>query len=519
MVEVIGRAKVIVESDVDTNSVGRIGSTFQKALVPSIAALGALGAASIKAIDSASDLAEQVSKSGVVFEGQADSIRKFADGAAESLGLSSRAALEATSNFGILAQGAGLSGKDAANFSKQFTTLAADLASFSNTSTDEAITAIGAALRGESEPIRKYGVLLDDATLKAKALALGIADGTSTLTPQQRALAASKVILEQTTKAQGDYARTAESAANQNRTLQAETENLSAKLGDRLLPFYVKLQEAALAALDWMSRHQTVVAVLAIVVGSLAAAVLAVNGAMALLALNPITLVIAAIVAAVALLVAGFVLLYKRSETLRTAVGNLGDKFMEFWEEHVQPAFDKIKKKFEELKPKFDEIGDSLAVIIDAIDGPLLKALGKFADYMGGEFTRKLGLAKVVLGTIGAGLKQIADGIKAIDKAISDAKNGDSSGFADMLGNMLIDGFVPNAQGTRNWKGGWTLVGEEGPELVNLPQGSDIYSNPESRAMAAGGGTTIINLNGPSSLSAARVEQTVANVYGTRFGA
>jgi hypothetical protein len=88
------------------------------------------------------------------------------------------------------------------------TELAADLASFNNTSIEDAIESIGSALRGEAEPIRKYGVLLNDATLQAKAFAMGISDGTSTLSPANKALAAYGLILEQTKTAQGDFDRT-----------------------------------------------------------------------------------------------------------------------------------------------------------------------------------------------------------------------------------------------------------------------------------------------------------------------
>ena len=71
---------------------------------------------------------------------------------------------------------------------------------------------------GESEPIRNYGVLLDDATLRQEAFALGITKTTKdALTPQQKVLAAQSAIFKQTTDAQGDFARTSDSAANAQR--------------------------------------------------------------------------------------------------------------------------------------------------------------------------------------------------------------------------------------------------------------------------------------------------------------
>jgi hypothetical protein len=76
--------------------------------------------------------------------------------------------------------------QELATFSNDFTALASDLASFNNTTPEEAINAIGSALRGESEPLRKYNVLLNDAKLKAAALELGIYSGSGALTDQQK---------------------------------------------------------------------------------------------------------------------------------------------------------------------------------------------------------------------------------------------------------------------------------------------------------------------------------------------
>jgi hypothetical protein len=130
--------------------------------------------------------------------------------------------MDGAATFAIFGQAAGLAGQDLVGFSTDLVQLASDLASFNNTSPEEAIQAIGAALRGESEPIRAYGVLLDDATLKARAFEMGIYDGTGVLTQQQRVLAAQAEILAQTTTQQGDFARTADGAANAQRIATAE---------------------------------------------------------------------------------------------------------------------------------------------------------------------------------------------------------------------------------------------------------------------------------------------------------
>lgn len=190
------------------------------------------------AISAASDLGETTSKVSQIFGREAlPELESFAVGAARSLGQSKQSALDAAATFGVFGKSAGLAGSDLAGFSTEMVELASDLASFGNTSPEEAIEAIGAALRGESEPIRRYGVLLDDATLKNRALALGLISTTKdALTPQQRVLAAQAEILAQTSDAQGDFARTSDGLANQQRILKAELENGKAALGEAFLP-------------------------------------------------------------------------------------------------------------------------------------------------------------------------------------------------------------------------------------------------------------------------------------------
>ncbi|MGL5910663.1 MAG: phage tail protein [Phycicoccus sp.] len=185
----------------------------------------------------ASDLAESGNKVRTVFGRATPAILRFATRGADRLGQTKLAVLDAASTFGVFGKAAGLSGRDLAKFSTGFVGLSTDLASFYNTSPEQAIEAIGAALRGEAEPIRQYGVLLDDATLRQEALKLGLIDTTKkALTPQQKVLAAQAAIYRQTRDAQGDFARTSGDLANQQRTLGARFNDIKATIGGQLLP-------------------------------------------------------------------------------------------------------------------------------------------------------------------------------------------------------------------------------------------------------------------------------------------
>jgi hypothetical protein len=157
---------------------GRTVGAQLKNLATAAAGIGvALSAGAVKAISAASDLDEAISATRQIFGDAADSVLAFADDAATALGISKQEALDGALVFGTYGKAAGLAGDELSDFTNDFLGLASDLASFRNSSPEEVIEAIGAALRGESEPLRRYGVLLDDATLKAEALALGIYSG------------------------------------------------------------------------------------------------------------------------------------------------------------------------------------------------------------------------------------------------------------------------------------------------------------------------------------------------------
>ena len=212
------------------------GNSVSKYLGPAlIAATAAAGAFAVKlgvdAVNAASDLIETQNKVAVIFGESADSVMKFAETSVTALGQTETQALEAAANFAQLGKAAGLADEELVDFSTDLVTLSADLASFNNTSPQDAINAISSGLRGSAEPLRRYSVLLDDAALKAEALALGIYDGTGILTTQQKVLSAYEVILRQTTDAQGDFARTADGLANTQRILTAAVEDAKAEIG------------------------------------------------------------------------------------------------------------------------------------------------------------------------------------------------------------------------------------------------------------------------------------------------
>jgi hypothetical protein len=242
--------------------------------------LAAMGAVAKVSIDAASNYVETTSKVGVIFGEQSAAIEKFAKTADTSFGLSQTAAMDAASTFATFGKSAGLSGTDLTGFSTKLVSLSSDLASFYNTSPEDAINAIGSALRGENEPIRRYGVLLNDASLKQEALAMGIIKTTKkALTPQQKVLAAQSLIFKSTGDAQGDFGRTSGGLANQQRILTAQMTNLRVEVGMALLPYMKELVSMFRKAIPWIREHKDLFAKLAPIIAGVAVAVIAMNAA------------------------------------------------------------------------------------------------------------------------------------------------------------------------------------------------------------------------------------------------
>lgn len=203
-----------------------------------------------QSVDLATTLGEETSKSGVIFGNAAGQVGQFA-AEAERIGLSEAGALQATGAFGNLFTAMGLGQQQAADYAVTMTSLGADLASFNNATVEESIQAIGAALRGEAEPIRRFGVLLDESTLKQKAMEMGLVDATAKgLTPAIKAQAAYAAILDQTAKAQGDFERTSGSLANLGRIVQAQTTNIFTDIGSAFEPLFQSATSAISSSLS-----------------------------------------------------------------------------------------------------------------------------------------------------------------------------------------------------------------------------------------------------------------------------
>lgn len=198
------------------------------------------GSAFFKMAQGASDLNEEVSKTGQVFGRSGKDVLDWSDDLASAFGLSKREALAATGAFGNMFRTTGLGERAAAKMSKRMTELAADMASFNNQDPTEMLDRLRSGLAGEAEPLRRFGVLLSEARVKSEAYATGIAEVGAELTEAQKVQARYSLILKDTKLQQGDFARTADGAANKQRIFRAEMQNLTDNVGKAFLPALTK---------------------------------------------------------------------------------------------------------------------------------------------------------------------------------------------------------------------------------------------------------------------------------------
>jgi len=240
----MGSAEKTVESS--GNKFGSVLQGVGMAVGMGIAGIAADAAGKVvsfmgDSIGAASDLGETVSKTGVVFGDSSAAVLEWSQNAATALGQSKSEALAAASTFGNLFVSMGMAKDSSADMSTNLVGLASDLASFNNMDPAEVLDKLKAGLLGSAEPMQSLGVNMNAAMVSQKALEMGLAATTDALTPAMLAQARYAIILEQTGTAQGDFARTSDGLANQQRIADAQWADLSATVGEALLPVMTAL--------------------------------------------------------------------------------------------------------------------------------------------------------------------------------------------------------------------------------------------------------------------------------------
>lgn len=515
--------------------VGSAASKMGAALVAATAVGGvALAGFSLNIVRMASDAGENLNKVKVVFGDASKGVENFAKNAAEWLGLSRSAALGALGTFGNLFTAMGIGAPRAAALSQGILKLAADLASFNNIKPEEALEKLRAGLVGETEPLRSLGVNLNAASIEAKALALGLVPvtrnslemreaslklteaqknlvevvkehgaqslehqrarinvakaeeavaaamkgSTGELTAAAKAQAAFALIQEQTISAQGDFARTSDGLANSMRKLKAHISDAQVSLGNELLPTVERLVGVLVKDGIPLVTEMARLFQLGFKGGSIGGDIEGVRLAAFNLGQTLRNDIIPALIAIKDTLVKDFWPAFKLG--LDTIMPVLAAFFLFIIDHKVA------------LVLAITAIGLAMAWALPG--APLIIGLGLLIIAIGQFKDNWAELAEIAKNPI----KFTVD-IVFPDFSPNIGKPSFSAPGLPTLPNPFEEIFnkFPKWPGKAagGWGSGLTWVGERGPELVNLPSGSYVNSNEQSKRMGAAAADTGVVVN------------------------
>ena len=185
-----------------------------------------------------SDLQEVQNVVDVTFPHMSNQVDRFAKSAAQSFGLSETMAKRYTGTFGAMAKAFGFTEAQAYDMSTTLTGLAGDVASFYNISQDEAYTKLKSVFSGETETLKDLGIVMTQAALDQYALANGYGKTTQAMTEQEKVALRYAFVQSQLSTAQGDFARTSDSWANQTRTMSLQLQSIMATIGQGLINLF-----------------------------------------------------------------------------------------------------------------------------------------------------------------------------------------------------------------------------------------------------------------------------------------
>lgn len=221
------------DTDFLTKSIAGFGIAAAAAFTAAAVATVAYATKSVKA---ASELEQSIGGVEAVFKEYAGTVEESSKKAAQSLGLSRDAYNKVATIIGTQLKSSGTTLDQLAGKTNDLVTIAADLAATFGGDVSEAATAVTAALRGEFEPLRRFGIALSVAQIETKALEMTQKSAASQLTATEKAAAAQALIFQGAADASGQFARESDTLAGKQQRLNAQLENIQATIGEYLLP-------------------------------------------------------------------------------------------------------------------------------------------------------------------------------------------------------------------------------------------------------------------------------------------
>ncbi len=222
-----------------SDGVGLFNQTLGQIKVKTLAAIAGLRrlfSVLKSSVTTSNDYVENLNLFTVTMGGAADEALRFANTVNDLMGIDVSQWIQNQGVFKQMASGFGMVDEKANLLSKNLTQIGYDIASYYNISTESAMQKLQSGLAGEIMPLRSLGYALDEATIKQVALNHGITESVTNMSQAQKAQLRYIAIMEQSTNAMGDMARTIDSPANQIRILEARIQTLKRAIGDSLMP-------------------------------------------------------------------------------------------------------------------------------------------------------------------------------------------------------------------------------------------------------------------------------------------
>lgn len=357
------------------------------------------------AIKSASDLNETINKVDVAFKKDAQTVKDWSKTTIKSFGIAGSTAMEAASLFGDMGTSMGLSTKEASKMSMSLTGLAGDLASFKNIGIDQAQTALAAIFTGETESLKRLGIVMTQTNLERFAASKGIEKNIKDMTEAEKVQLRYAYVMEKTKNAQGDFARTSEGTANQMRMFGEQMKELGEQFGLILLPYVnkaigflsdlvKKFQDLSPNAKKFILIILGIAAVigpLLLILGTLISSV----GTIITLLANPVFWVFAAVAAVIA---GAAYLIWQNWDKIKPVIDKVIEVFRKF-AEFVKPLTDLMIKA---LKYAIDSVKKAIEDMLAAWKPllPLLKLAAQVLLVVAGVITGAFVIAIITAITI-----------------------------------------------------------------------------------------------------------------------
>ena len=300
---------------------GGLGNALEKADKIAKGTLVGLAGLAVGAAKLASDVEQSAGAVESIYGEHAAGVQAMADQAAQTVGLAKAQYQDLAAVLGAQLKNMGVPMGELSGQTDQLITLGADLAATFGGTTADAVAALSSLMRGERDPIERYGVSIKEADVAAQKAKMGLSGLTGEADRAATTQATLALLNQQTASAQGAFAREADTAAGALERAKAEATNTGAALGEALLPLVVQAGGALQGMAQFARENAQAVQVVALVLGGLAAAVVAYNGVMAAVPAiqaavtaaqwlwnlslwsSPITWVVAGIVALIAVIV------------------------------------------------------------------------------------------------------------------------------------------------------------------------------------------------------------------------